>query len=110
VSGAWAGLNSTDMRGWKRVNVSGLGGGRVGSDMARGASDGRRAGGGATRGGAARGGRACGEGQRGERRGTRKLNSNRAIEEFRVALFSWAEIFSSVGPRKYGSYFRRPLD
>jgi hypothetical protein len=24
--------------------------------------------------------------------------------------FSWAGIFSSAGPRKYGSYFRRPRD
>jgi hypothetical protein len=60
VSGAWAGSNSTDAEGWKRVNVSGLGGGRVSGGAARGD---------ATRGSAARGG---------ERRGTGKLDSNRA--------------------------------
>jgi hypothetical protein len=37
VSGAWAGSNLTDAGGWKRVNVSGLGGGRVGDGAARGA-------------------------------------------------------------------------
>jgi hypothetical protein len=134
VSGAWAGSNSTDARGWKRVNISGLGGGRVGGGAARGGR-------GISDGGAVRsGGRACGEGRAckgrrvretaarcgrrarvrrgaarrgvgvraargGERRGTGKLDSNRATEGFMVALFS-----SAFWTNENSGYFCGPAD
>jgi hypothetical protein len=112
VSGAWAGSNSTDAGGWKRVNVSGLGGGRVGGGAARGkrgASDGGRAGGGAVRSGAAsgdaaRGGRACGEGRRAA--GDRQIgfkSSDRGIYG-RFIFVGLTEADKNSG------YFRGPAD